>query len=135
MARAPKTEEKLLVDARARITWGEDPAKVRARLERDGFEPARAQRTVAALLGERRTTIRWRALLRLALALAALVEGTNLYLGGSSMKVTSEMYAFHNRLENLGILLAIVGFWQVSKAVATLLRPQDYTGPLSDVED
>jgi hypothetical protein len=118
--------EPIAVEARAKIIWGEPPAKVFVYLQEKGVGDKDAQTLLAELLRERASTIRHDGMKKIWVGSLLLALPIGYYFIALAMGVIYlKLFA--------GLLVAgAFGLWRLSTGVSMVLKPGSTTGDLSD---
>lgn len=126
------TREQLMVEARAKITWGDEPGAVRVFLLSNGMSPAEADTQLQQLITERTAAIRKAAVRDAVIGGAILCLCAGFIFHG--LKYPSRL--FPTRQGQAMIFAGFVGLygiWRLVRALFYLVRPQSETAPLTDV--
>ena len=119
----------LVIEARARIIWGESSADTRAWLVAQGLAPAEAEYIVRQSRRERAKEIR-------RIGLRNLLTGIGLLLGGTALFMLSG--GIHHRAGSRIILVAffmvLCGVWQVVQGIERLVEGAQAEGSIPDME-
>jgi hypothetical protein len=125
----PPSEDQLLVEARAKIIWGESPASVHAWLLANGLGEKSARDLLARLARERAATIR-------NLAVDKIVRGLLLMLVPVAGLVV--FLCIGLIFEKILAVLMVIGFfglWKFVSGLVELFFPSTKTGDLSHRAD
>ena len=128
-----KTENPLITEARAKITWGDSPLEVRAFLTSSGVPGEEADRQLAQLLAERNNDIRKAALRNIIIGCALLIPG-----GFGVWVILSPSrghYIGTSGAKGIGVALGLGGWglWKLTNGLISLARPDTEHGAVSDV--
>lgn len=124
----PSTQaETIVVDARAKIIWGESPEKVLAFLQSKNVGDKAALELIDALLKERDASIRADGLRKIWVgaglcAAPAAYYLVSLFVGTISLKLFSVL-----------LLLGLVGLVRLVSGLGMVLRPRGHKGDLSNI--
>lgn len=114
--------EKLKIEARARVTWGESSDQIRSFLAENGVSDEEAETCLASLFGERRVQIR---------------EDAVRSIGHGGLKLLTPVIAyvtFHSigffipRVFGAAVLVGMWGLYQIIKGVLALIFPHVEAG-------
>jgi hypothetical protein len=125
----------LIVEARARITWGDDPSSVRYFLTSNGMSVADADAELKNLMLERNAEIR-RLGVRDVLIGIALLAGARIFF--YPLFRWSHMPNVSVRAgKGYGVLLilAIYGLWRLINGIFRLIRPKSEHGSIPDISE
>lgn len=123
--------EPVAVEARARIFWGEAPAKVLAFLQTKGIGDKDAFALIAEILAERRGELRRRGLRKICLGAALVSLPVAIYFmkaRGAESQMGSKGFA-------AAIVLGFVGLASITSGLSMLMRPGANAGDLSNGRD
>jgi hypothetical protein len=123
--------DKLIIEARARIIWGEEVSSVRDFLISNGMSKMDADAKIKEFNLERNQEIRGIGLRNLLIGLALT--------GGAGLMIYLIATNRHSYRSGRGIVpfavLGIYGLWKLSKGIFYLLRPQSEHKSISDMEE
>jgi hypothetical protein len=125
----------LIVEARARIIWGDEPSSVRYFLTSNGVSAADADAKLRELVLERNAEIR-RLGVRDVLIGVALLGGAGIFF--YSLFRSSHMPGVNVRAgKGYGILvlLAFYGLWRLINGISRLVRPKSEHGSIPDISE
>jgi hypothetical protein len=125
--------DELLMEARARITWGESPSEVRAFLTSNGVAAPVADARLKEFVRERNRELR-------SIGLRSLLIGLALVgLAGAVLAIeiprAGPWSRTASRVMGLIFLVGGYGLWRLIKGIAYLVRPQDEPGSIPDIEE
>jgi hypothetical protein len=128
--------EKLEIEARARITWGDSPADVREWLLNQGVNNLQTDEILREFLAERGASMRKRGLQNVIVGVGAIALAVGI---GFAPRLLGEVFdlAFRRRGWFMagGGLLGIYGAKQLADGIERLLMGARASGADSDVED
>ena len=125
----------LIVEARARITWGEEPGSVRVFLISNGLSAAEADAQLKELMLERNADIR-----RLGIR-DVIIGGVLFGLAGLFFYLlfmashTHSVSARHARGFAVPVIAAAYGLWRLVNGIVRLVRPQSEHESISDISE
>jgi hypothetical protein len=125
----------LIVEARARITWGDEPSSVRYFLTSNGMSATDADAKLRDLILERNAEIR-KLGLRDVLIGVALTGGAGIFfysLFRSSHMPGATVKA--GKGYGVLVLLAIYGLWRLINGICRLVRPKSEHGSIPDISE
>ncbi len=128
--------EQLVVEARAKIIWGEPASSVRHFLMTNGFTAAEAGAEVSKHMKERLGSIRRNGLASLIVGVPLIVIGVALCQHALHYKMTA---AGARSARGLGAEVAIglaaggYGLWKAVNGVVAIVRPSDEDRSLTDM--
>ena len=128
--------DKIITEARARITWGDSAASVRDYLVQNGIPRTEADAKIKALNAERNAEIRKIGIKNTLIGLLLLtVSSSLLYLDIEYFYQGSGVVITKRRGGELGILGLgmFYGLWKLLKGIISLVRPQSEEGSISDM--
>jgi hypothetical protein len=127
---------KLIIEARARIIWGEEVSSVREFMVSNGMSETDADVKIQEFNLERIREIRGIGLKNTVIGLALILgAGIVIYLFfnyGHSHHGTSSSYG---RIIGFPVVAAFYGFWKLMKGIIYLVRPQSEHESIPDIED
>jgi hypothetical protein len=123
--------EQIIVEARARIFWGDSPQSVRDYLLSNGISSSEADRKIEAFNNEREKELR-RIGLRYLVSGAVFTAptGITLYIGFRFSSLSSG----YVRALVFVLLVGLYGFWKLVKGIVYLVRPQFEHKSIPDIE-
>ncbi len=127
--------DELIVEARARITWGDDPSSVRYFLISNGMSVADADAKVKQFSLERNAELKGLGIRNILIG-AALTGGAGIffYLLFARSHIprvnvrSAKGYGFL-------VLLAFYGLWKVVNGIIYLVRPKSEHGSIPDISE
>jgi uncharacterized protein YjeT (DUF2065 family) len=124
-------EAPIIVEARAKIVWGDSPQVVREFLVINGIDQATADAKIREFQNERNRDLR-------KLGLVNLVVGVPLILSAIGVFCYFVPHSFSSGMAKglTGVVIAgLFGIVKVIRGVSYLLRPQSEHGSLADLPD
>jgi len=125
----------LIVEARARITWGEETRSVRVFLVSNGMSAAEADAQLKELMLERNADIRRLGMRDVLIGGALLgLAGVFFYLlfvGSHAPSVSAR----HARGFAIPAIAAAYGLWRLVNGIVRLLRPQSEHSSMTDISE
>ena len=126
------TNDKLSVEARARIIWGEEPASVRQFLTSSGMSPTDAENKIQEFSAERNREIRKMGIWNVCLgALVLCLSAAFIYF-----VIKQPSTRFPTKLGKAMFAAILAGFWGLWKLVnglIRLIRPKSETQSITDL--
>jgi hypothetical protein len=125
--------DELMVEARAKIIWGDEPCSVRYFLTSNGMSASDAEAKLRDLIFERNAEIR-KIGIRDVLIGAALLGGAGIFfycLFRSSHMPSSSVSA--GKGYGALVLLAFYGLWRLVTGIFRLARPKSEHGSIPDI--
>ena len=129
--------DKIITEARARITWGDSATSVRDYLVLNGISKAEADAKIKVLIAERNAEIRRIGIKNTLVGISILtVSSTLLYLRIKNLEMSS---GSGRTLRGRGAELGVLGFgifyglWRLVNGIIGLVRPQSEDGSISDM--
>ena len=128
--------EQVLIEARAKIIWGEPVAEVRSFLLANGVSDADAAAAVKGFIAERNADIRKIGIRKIVIG-AGLAISTILLFYWEYKHQFSAGTTIRSRGSALGFTVFgfIYGLWKLVDGVFDLARPQAEEGSISDMTD
>ena len=124
----------LIVEARAKITWGETPSSVRYFLTSNGMSAADADVTIKELNAERNREIR-RAGVRSTCIGAAVTCGAGILLY-VMLRDSHTLFANRHAKAICGdALLGLYGIWKLVNGLVYLIRPQFEERSITEISE
>ncbi len=123
-----------MVEAKAKMTWGESSSSVRSFLTSNGMSAVDADARIAELVAERNRDIRriglWRSCIGAAILCGA---GILLYL---ELKHTNTLFP-SRRAKGIAVLVLVglYGMWKLANGLFSLLRPQSEEGSITEISE
>jgi len=125
----------LIVEARARIIWGDEPGSVRYFLTSNGMAAAEADAKIKELALERNAEIRKLGtrdvLIGVVLIGAAGISLYWLFAGSHIPSLTVRSAKGYGVL----VLVAIYGLWRLVNGIIRLVRPKSEHGSIPDISE
>jgi hypothetical protein len=128
-------DDKLILEARAKIIWGESSSSVRAYLIANGISETDADAAIKVFNQERNAEIRRRGIKNILIGLPPVVaSGVLLHLiyrspSNGSFKIGA------GKLVGLLCLAGFYGLWKLVNGIFNLFRPQSEEGSISDITE
>ncbi|HSY74366.1 MAG TPA: hypothetical protein VK810_02760 [Dongiaceae bacterium] len=127
--------DKLILEARARVIWGESPSSVRDFLTSNGIPKTEATAKIKEFYAERNKEIRKINLKKI------LIEFT--LLGASAFMLYNSFYGSFAKVLgsvrpggfSVGILAGCYGFWKLVSGITCLVRPQLENESIAEILD
>ena len=127
--------DELIVEARARIIWGDEPASVRYFLTTNGMSAADADAKIKEFNAERNREIR-RLAIRDILIGVALIGGAGIFfwLLFASKRIPSTSV---RSAKGYGVLAlaGLYGLWKLVNGIINLVRPKSEHGSIPDLSE
>lgn len=126
----------LMVEARARIVWGDEPSSVRNFLISNGMSAMDADAKLRDLIRERNEEIR-RLGVRDVLIGIALLGSAGIFFSLFKFSQTPHMM-FRTRgygAVGLPVLMALYGLWRLITGLIRLIRPKSEHGSIPDISE
>jgi hypothetical protein len=123
----------LIVEARAKITWGDEPKSVRYFLTSNGMSAAEADASIKALMRERIAEVKKLGLRDVLIGVTLIgVAGVFFYCSFTSSHVTG---VTANGAKGYGVLAvaALYGLWRLVNGIIRLVRPKAEHGSIPDL--
>lgn len=124
----PLTRDALIIEARAKVIWGESPESVFSYLQAKGLGDKEAGELLSALLGERVAHIRRDGFRRLATGCAFMicpVVGYFVYRAGT----------LSHKAFSATLVLGAWGLWKAIHGLWTVLGARKQRGEISNLSD
>jgi hypothetical protein len=125
--------DKILIQARAMIIWGQPVQSVRDYLTTNGLSQEEAEQIISVLNAERHKEIRKAGIRKIligsALILVSVIGFSGLFQGGGSGRPRS------GRILGLLAVGGMYGLWKLIDGAFQLLRPQSETKDLSHMSE
>ena len=116
----------IAVEARAKLMWGESPAKVKAYLEEKKVGPAESEALIESILAENAEATRRTCWIR-------IVMGTLLMLAPLAYYMVTRLVGFIQlKLFAALIVLGVIGIARATNGLSMVLRPRKVTYSLAD---
>lgn len=116
------SKEQALVDARAKVSWGDEEVEVVKYLMMQGYSAGEAQELVAQMFKERRAATRVNGIRKLVIGICLLAVAAVMWWGFMHMGM---MYArVTARGMGAAVLIGCVGIWYFANGVVLLLAPK-----------
>ena len=129
------TTDDLIVEARARIIWGDEPSSVRSFLTSNGMAAAEADAKIKELMLERNAEVRKLGirdvLIGVALLAPAIIFFCLLFARSHIPSVTVRSGKGYGVLA----LVALYGLWRLINGVIRLARPKSEHGSIPDISE
>jgi hypothetical protein len=125
--------DELIVEARARVIWGDEPKSVRYFLISNGMSVAEADSNIRALTLERNTEIRKLGMRDVLIGVALIgVAGVFFYWLFRPSHIPT---AGVRSAKGFGVLVvaALYGFWRLVNGIIRLVRPKAEHGSIPDI--
>ena len=121
--------DNLIVEARARIIWGEEPSSVRSFLASNGMSTADSEATIKEFDTERSTDIRKLGFRNILVSVPLIgAAGFLIYLVCAGIDLPVEGYG-------ILILAALYGMWKLVTGIIRLVRPQSEHESISNISE
>lgn len=121
----------LLIEARAKIIWGDPPESVHAYLTSNGMSQADADANIKRLMAERNREIRDIAFRNLLIGLALVsVAGFSAYLFRPQPATVR-----HYKGIIFAAVMGMIGIWKLIQGIIYLVRPQFDQESVSEISD
>jgi hypothetical protein len=126
--------DELIVEARARIIWGEASSSVRDFLIASGMSAIDADTKIKELIAERNREIRKAGIKSIYIGVAsACGAGIWLYIG---LRHPSTLFPHHAGYAIAsGVLLGLFGIWKLVNGLIDLVRPQSEDRSITDISE
>lgn len=122
-------QDELIVQARARIIWGEELSSVRSFLTSKGMTTVQADATVKEFAAERNAAVRRQGLRNLLMGVALLaVAGVLLFLVWAGTDLPVEGYG-------VLVVAALYGMWKLAAGLFPVVRPRSRDLTLPDISE
>ena len=129
--------DKIITEARARITWGDSAASVRDYLVQNGISKTEADGKIKVFNAERNAEIRKIGIKNTLVGIFILaVSSTLFYLRIKDLQFSDRSV---RTLSGRGAELGVLGFgiffglWKLVNGIVSLVRPQSKEGSISDM--
>ena len=124
--------DQLIIEARAKITWGEASSSVRYFLTSNGMSAADADAKLKELNAERNGEIRRRGIRNILIG-GTLVVGAGILL--YSVHASSHVSVASGKGYGFVVLAGFYGLWKLVNGIICLVRPQAEHESISDVSE
>jgi hypothetical protein len=126
--------DSVIVEARARITWGEEPASVHAFLIVNGMSTADAERTLQELITERNKEIRKIGFRGTCIG-AAIICAVGIYIWYNLNHPSKLFPSRQGKAMYYIYFVGLYGIWRLIGGLFHLLRPQLETQSIPDLTE
>jgi len=129
-----KTDE-LIVEARAKIIWGEEPVSVRNFLISNGMSAEDADAKIAEFTHERNAEIRGRGIKNILIG-AALIVGGSILLCYSHATANTPMGRVRSGKGLAGLVIVMLfGLWRLVTGIILVAWPKSEHGSIPDMRE
>jgi hypothetical protein len=125
----------LIVEARARIIWGDEPASVRYFLTSSGVAAAEADAKIEELTLERNAEIRKLGIRDVMIGVALMAPGIFFFCMLFVRSHIPSLTARSGKGYGVVALVALYGLWRLMNGVIRLLRPKSEHGSIPDISE
>jgi len=123
------------VEARARITWGEEPSSVRAFLTSNGLSAVDADQKIQELVSERDKEVKKMGIREIYIG-AAILLLILIFIWYTYELPPSRIYPYRREKSLLcSFLAALYGIWKLINGLFHLLRPRKETRSIPDMTE
>jgi len=127
--------DELIVEARAKIIWGEEPLSVRAYLTSNGMSAADADAKIAELTHERNAEIRGLGIRNILIGAVILVVG-GLLLYWTHATANTPMGRVRTGKGTVGVVIVMLfGLWKLVYGVISAVSPKSEHRSIPDMEE
>jgi len=127
--------DELIVEARAKIIWGEEPLSVRAYLTSNGMSAADADAKIAELTHERNAEIRGLGIRNILIGAVILVVG-GLLLYWTHATANTPMGRVRTGKGTVGLVIVMLfGLWKLVNGIISLVRPKSEHRSIPDITE
>jgi hypothetical protein len=127
--------EILITEARARITWGDEPASVRDFLTSSGMSAADADAKIKELICERSAEIRKIGIRNVVIGAAILCAAAFGFFVSFACSPSGNLGPLTGRVCVAAVLAALFGLWKLTKGVIDLVWPKSERGSIPDITE